>query len=69
MISDWAPIATAPKNGPILGSREGHISIYRWNDDIDSRRPKPYWATWRGKSVDRGHQPTHWMPLPEPPLV
>lgn len=57
---DWQPIATAPKRGTIItfsllenGQR---VSISYWLPETQM------WAHWA-----EGYQPTHWMPLPEPP--
>jgi hypothetical protein len=71
----WQPIETAPKDGGKLGlcptillgfkadeegcappSREGYwsLSLLMWVSTLD-----PTWSS--------GPQPTHWMPLPEPP--
>lgn len=68
----WMAIETAPKDGSRLllwtpGYR-GMIAIGAWSDDRYSRRPRPFWsfAGFR-TAVARDMQPTHWMPLPEPP--
>ena len=58
----WQPIETAPKNGRILISRVGHPWVFaaEW-----SERHR-HWAT--GPSLmDFFANPTHWMPLPQPP--
>jgi hypothetical protein len=70
----WQPIETAPKDGtkimlycPRLGvCGPGHWEVQRY-----LRRPKPFWSHW-GETIWgiqwlRADQPTHWMPLPEPP--
>jgi len=62
----WQPIETAPHDGTrLLLYREGCIGF--WS------------GAWRGKKVEFWHsdlsrknephawQPTHWMPLPDPP--
>ena len=72
---EWKPIETAPKDGfPYLFFYPNAIGMRRYS----SR----YWATgeWRhgGKTITEGwsdewrqlrleDDPTHWMPLPEPP--
>lgn len=71
---DWQPIETAPKDGRrlLLGWVDGQVTEgfwrwkqppgfpnYRWSDD---------WIGWtRVEFEDKGINPTHWMPLPEPP--
>lgn len=68
----WQPIETAPKDADILLScpRIGVVRG-RWQDDQYAKRPRPYWTNDRerllGIASVRGDQPTHWMPLPEPP--
>ena len=71
---DWHPIETAPKDGTILIgkipnenpdlNREikwavGWCSLYKWEWAGMKK------ATWL--KLNEEHQPTHWMPLPEPP--
>lgn len=65
--SDWRPIASAPKNGTWL---------LLWNDNTMF---VGFWQALRGSRsgwmltepaealLDSRFQPTHWMPLPEPP--
>jgi Protein of unknown function (DUF551) len=73
-MSDWQPIETAPKDGT-------SILVYGRPNDIDGlvyfRGPSTHSAawdeiddafcltggTWTGPFIE----PTHWMPLPEPP--
>jgi hypothetical protein len=68
--SPWQPIETAPKDGTtILTLNDGCVRLSRWNEEKHHANPKPYWGflgPW-GTRYQREHQPTHWMPLPEPP--
>ena len=73
-MSDWQPIETAPKNKHLLffGQQE-----HSQNDSVTYKGPmifSGYWdemdeswcargSTWEGPFFN----PTHWMPLPEPP--
>lgn len=57
----WQPIGTAPKDGTLLlvwaPGVEGLNAIFSlcaWHDEA-------------GFCIDELRQPTHWMPLPEPP--
>lgn len=73
-MADWQPIETAPKdNTDILLWNGRFVSVGRWNICEFYTRAQPYWATERGYmfgvQYDRACQPTHWMPLPEPPKV
>jgi len=63
-MSEWQPIETAPKNGKEIlcwvgsGYTGGHLMLsYIKNNGTN------YWGDW---DLDRW-EPTHWMPLSEPP--
>lgn len=68
-MTEWQPISTAPQDGSIV---LGYFPAFRecrttWNrlHLLDGR----LWATHADRSPDRwSEQPTHWMPLPEPPI-
>ena len=69
----WQTIETAPKDGiNILMVIDGNIHIGRWEFDCHLKTPKPYWKAqcenWCGKLWMRENQPTHWIPLPKPPM-
>jgi hypothetical protein len=57
-VMTWQPIETAPKDGTVLlvhgerGVELGWCVLSRWY--------------WHGRNSVT-EQPTHWMPLPEPP--
>ena len=70
-MSKWQPIETAPRDGtPILGySRrlppKARIGTIMWVE--------PHWqvggSEWAGGALAMWmSDPTHWMPLPEPPV-
>jgi hypothetical protein len=82
-MSGWQPIATAPKDGTeilIAGGRvhlgsddmddgKGHkhkgVSLALWNE-----RAGGYWYQPGTETTSHGgnsFEPTHWMPLPQPP--
>lgn len=63
-FGEWQPIATAPKDfTPILtAGAEGWIQIARWHCDDGNPGEEGWWS--EGEAV---LEPTHWMPLPEPP--
>ena len=75
---EWQPIETAPKDGTrIILYRPGthfewvRVVIGRYYTDSYASKPKPFWGHDRtnltGVREARANQPTHWMPLPEPP--
>jgi len=64
---EWQPIETAPRDGTrVLLSKVGSTEVVSgyWNGIRYEDIPVDEWLTapggWR-------RQPTHWMPLPEPP--
>ena len=73
-MDDWQLIETAPKDGmPIIAYQPGatlqngwsypeSVGIAWWNNG-DSLNP-PHWS---GPANPRDY-PTHWMPLPKPPI-
>lgn len=78
-MSEWQPIETAPKDG----TRVLVYGTYQWEDYLDRQQTGAVTAYyiaadfWDDEDIgwvlistnpyrDRA-QPTHWMPLPEPP--
>jgi hypothetical protein len=62
-MTEWQPIETAPKDGT-------KIIVYRPNAEYQPIVGVDYWSkelgnVWANSNEHR--QPTHWMPLPEPP--
>lgn len=79
-MSEWQPVGSAPRDGtPILvfdvsghyGSEpRGHTVMavrYSAYDPRDYRAPGGEWYALYGPC--RADNPTHWMPLPEPPVT
>jgi len=81
---DWQPIETAPKDDSLIdiwvsgpGSRRvpncrwGKPSKANWGDRYGCDQVLPYqWITVDGCALDRRNgKATHWMPLPEPPIL
>lgn len=59
-MSEWQPISTAPKDLTVIlvwdmSGRTGEIELAYWERDR--------WSNYEGFTIE----PTHWMPLPEPP--
>lgn len=63
----WQPIETAPKDGTeILLSDGACVSIGGWLSRQDVGDECPF-GTDPGWWAVACHNPTHWMPLPDPP--
>jgi len=64
---EWKPIGTAPHDGRevlVFGGGSYAVASFdgkEWRDMGD--------IGWAGMYGDEGNQPTHWMPLSEPPKV
>lgn len=70
----WRPIETAPREEGkyvLLLMADGSVTVGGWDSQPFHSKPRPLWKTERGylygKAWDRENQPTHWMPLPQPP--
>jgi hypothetical protein len=63
---DWQPIETAPKDGMLILAYDGQegypCAVVRW---------VAHWGAWAGyySGVDPLDEPTHWMPIPVPPVM
>jgi hypothetical protein len=75
-MGEWRSIETAPKDGTrflAFYPAFGGIEVIRRHDPGGAaRNPKHHFECWvrSGAAGDGGHlgaEPTHWMPLPEPP--
>jgi len=72
-MSDWLPIESAPKDGTrlmISSAREGAlVCVGYWVKPED--RGRDYCQDedwWHVQFAIGGMKPTHWMPLPNPPI-
>jgi hypothetical protein len=75
---EWQPIETAPKDGTwiLLYCSQQKVAISgMWHVEPDLFTPdvhEPGWSDWVSDNDyimwDSGYSPTHWMPLPEPPM-
>jgi hypothetical protein len=66
-MSNWQPIETAPKDGEnilMFWPYWGQEAMIGWYDFYHSQ-----WISNSALSTfdQDDHQPTHWMPLPDPP--
>ncbi len=67
----WQPIETAPRNRSLLLCVAGTpVPIYcgRYRTG-NLGEPQPSQAAWRCDSSGRFANPTHWQPLPAPPVA
>jgi hypothetical protein len=67
LTTKWQAIETAPKDGGAILVSEGHFCYcVEWNEEYD------WWVVDDNKLGPfrlRGASPTHWMPLPHPPVA
>lgn len=63
-MSAWYPIETAPTDGT-------RVLTYCASTSFPSQRfdLMHYAGRWRSHCVGLANQPTHWMPLPSPPVI
>ena len=75
-MSQWQPIETAPKDGTRIIGRRSYAE--RYTGRLRYERHKTFWGKtshvpiygWNyGRDVEDQElwEPTHWMPLPDPP--
>ena len=78
-MSEWEPMQTAPRNGTevllqvkIRAGIRGRCLVGHFMDGghcIEDHPPiSRGWYFWNGKMFDVASEPTHWMPLPDPPV-
>jgi hypothetical protein len=77
VMTDWQPIETAPKDGRLfLGAKKFGVDyewsryICCWSEFKKSFRSQfgiPEGGIWY--PLDEKNTPSHWMPLPEPPIL
>jgi hypothetical protein len=58
----WLPIETAPRDGEkVLVGAVGYVDAAYWDYED--------WCAPHSSASCLPYTPTHWMPLPEPPLL
>lgn len=66
----WQPIETASKDTSVLLYCRGFVSVYCGRKRYGNLgEPQQGEFAWRCDSSGRFAKPTHWMPLPAPPLL
>jgi len=75
MMSEWQSIETAPKDGTqlLLWSRRSAV-VGSWRVDVGFGGPEPTWLDNSYDDFSCGYAavpltPTHWMPIPPPPVT
>jgi hypothetical protein len=70
-MSEWQPIKTAPRDREILvcDIESGWRFVASWHeyDGCGHRGPDGHWMSNACVDGYTEMDPTHWMPLPEPP--
>jgi hypothetical protein len=69
-MTDWQPIETAPKDGTsvlVYGPWKGEFSQLKHPHEIWRGHCHPVSKLWFISGTLEFVDPTHWMPLPEPP--
>jgi len=67
-MSEWKPIETAPKgNERVLTFGGGLVGTSRYVTTFAEAYRDYGGPGWYSEQLDRRHEPTHWMPLPNPP--
>lgn len=70
-MSEWQPIETAPKDGShiLVGGPWMPVCEVSWHKATDWDYPGWRCGRFGAKGYDDlgAYEPTHWMPLPEPP--
>jgi hypothetical protein len=73
MMTEWQPIATAPKDGTVILVTNGwNIACARWDDDswpYAANNARWSISDWHNDPIHLrgGYMSTHWMPLPSLP--
>jgi hypothetical protein len=68
-MTDWQPIETAPKDGTRILVFEKiwpEIVVAEWDEGTGHH---PGWRVYPNTESLDTCDPTHWMPLPEPPVA
>jgi hypothetical protein len=74
-MSEWQPIETAPKDGtailtvrhryqPCVSSWQEHEGVARFGSEPEDFMEEDHFFQYWHETT---YQPTHWMPLPQPP--
>lgn len=65
-MSEWQPIATAPKDGTVIW---GCDAVRGYDGKVVYTQSHEWMCVGFNQfGMDIGFYPTHWMPLPKPPV-
>ena len=70
MKPKWQPIETAPKDGANILALcfENYPQVVKWHSEIDYG-DEGVSQIWKSVLTDKFVIPTHWMPLPDAPVI
>lgn len=68
MKSEWLPIESAPKDTPVLiwDTVYQKITVATMDQELEDRNGNTHW--YPGYGAEYFPRPSHWMPLPKPPV-
>lgn len=66
--TEWQPMETAPRDGKLILVFAPGTSD-KWDGDLGSLTTVCAWHPDAGFCVCELREPTHWMPLPDPPTI
>jgi hypothetical protein len=72
-MSEWQDISTAPRDGRRLlgtgGGLEDTVEVISYIDRVGAWRTENYTLDDLDNDPEGYNRPSHWMPLPEPPVT
>lgn len=69
--AQWRPIQSAPKDGRaiLVGRERNSPQSVRWMISVDKQSPGGWWFVGGYDGHRLRWEPSHWMPLPQPPIA
>ena len=72
-LPEWQPIETAPRDGQSIlatgGGLDDSVQIVSYSEHVGAWETPEATLDDRDDEPDGYSRPTHWMPLPEPPVL
>jgi hypothetical protein len=64
---EWKTIESAPRDGTDILAWDGEtLTVVCWDESLKATDAPSCWALYNRFATD-AVEPTHWMPLPDPP--